>query len=104
MNEYCIITTACNKKEIADKITKHLLTNRLAACCQVFPIQSSYWWEDEIVEEMEYFIQIKTKKSLFETVKEEIIKVHDYDVCEVASYDITNGSEQFLNWIDYETK
>ena len=53
---------------------------------------------------MEYFIQIKTKKSLFETVKEEIIKVHDYDVCEVASYDITNGSEQFLNWIDYETK
>ena len=53
---------------------------------------------------MEYFIQIKTKKSLFETVKEEIIKVHDYDVPEIASYDMTNGSEQFLNWIDYETK
>lgn len=104
MNECCVITTACNSLEIANKITKSLLTNRLVSCCQVFPIQSSYWWGEEIVSEQEYFIQMKTKKSLFEEVKEEILRIHDYDICEIASYDIEQGSEQFLNWICYETK
>lgn len=104
MNKCCIITTACNNKDIADKITKRLLKERLVSCCQVYQVQSSYWWGDEIVEEPEYFIQMKTKKELFDSVKEEILKIHDYDICEIASYDIEQASDKFINWICYETK
>ena len=62
--EYCIITTVCNKKEIADKIIETLLEKRLVYCCQVININSSYWWKGKIEREPEFFIQMKTKKTL----------------------------------------
>ena len=104
MGKYCIITTACNKEEIANKIINTLLEKRLVSCCQTMDINSTYWWEGKIVKEPEIFIQMKTKKELFEEVKEEILKIHDYDICEIASYDLDQGSDGFLNWLDYETK
>lgn len=104
MSKCCVITTACNKKEIADKIIKSLLEKRLVSVCQVFDMNSTYWWEDRIVSEPEFFIQMKTKKELFEEVKDEIIRLHDYEICEVACVDIDDGSEGFINWLKYETK
>ena len=103
-NKYIIITTVCNKKEIADKIIETLLEKRLVSCCQLMNISSSYWWKGKIEKEPELFIQMKTKKNLFNEVKEEILKIHDYEVCEILSYDITNENEEFLKWIEDETK
>jgi len=103
-NKYIIITTVCNRKEIADKIIETLLEKRLVSCCQLMNISSSYWWKGKIEKEPELFIQMKTKKSLFSEVKEEILKIHDYEVCEILSYDITNGNGEFLKWIETETK
>ena len=104
MTNCCVITTACNKREIADSIIKSLLEKRLVSVCQVFDINSTYWWEDKIVNEPEFFIQMKTKKELFEEVRDEIRRIHDYDLCEIASYDIDDGSEEFINWLKYETR
>ena len=47
---------------------------------------------------------MKTKKTLFKEVEKEILKIHDYETCEIISYDITNGNEKFLKWIEEETK
>ena len=47
---------------------------------------------------------MKTKRNLFKEVEEEILKGHDYETCEIISYDITNGNEKFLKWIEEETK
>ncbi len=103
-NKYCIITTTCNKKEIADKIIDSLLEKRLVCCCQVTNIESSYCWKEKIEREPELLIQMKTKKTLFKEVEKEILKIHDYETCEIISYDITNGNEKFLRWIEEETK
>lgn len=35
MTKYCIITTTCDKVEIANKIIDSLLQKRLIACCQM---------------------------------------------------------------------
>jgi len=104
MDKYCIITTACNSMDIANKIIDSLLEKRLVSCCQMMNIQSAYWWEGEIVKEPEFLIQMKTKKSLFEEVRDEILRLHDYDICEISSVDIEQGSDSFLNWLSYETK
>ena len=62
--EYCIITTACNKKEIADNIVETLLEKRLVCCCQVTNINSSYWWKGKIEREPEFFIPNGNEKFL----------------------------------------
>ena len=103
-NNYIIITTACDKKEIADKMIETLLRKRLVSCCQLTNIYSSYWWNGKIENHPEYFIQMKTKKKLYKEVEKEILKIHDYEICEILSYDITDGNEEFLKWIEDETK
>lgn len=103
MTKYCIVTTTCDKLEIANKIINTLLEKRLVGCCQMSNIESSYWWEGEIVKEPEFFIQMKTKKELFKEVEKEILNVHDYETCEIMAYDIEQGNDKFLKWIEDET-
>ncbi len=104
MTKYCVVTTTCDKIEIANKIMNTLLEKRLVSCCQMTKVESSYWWEDEIVKEPELLIQMKTKKELFKEVEEEILGIHDYETCEIISYDIDEGNNKYLKWIEDEIK
>ena len=49
-------------------------------------------------------ISSKNRFAMIKEVEEEILKIHDYETCEIISYDITNGNEKFLKWIEEETK
>ena len=104
MTKYCVVTTTCDKIEIANKIMNTLLEKRLVSCCQMTKVESSYWWKDEIVKEPELLIQMKTKKELFKEVEEEILGIHDYETCEIISYDIDEGNNKYLKWIEDEIK
>lgn len=103
MSNYCIITTVCNKEEVANNIINTLLEKRLVSCCQKSNIQSTYWWKGKIEKDSEIFIQMKTRKELYNEVEAEILKLHDYETCEILSYDIEQGNKEFLDWIDEET-
>lgn len=104
MNEYIIITTTCIDKEEADKVVKTLLEKRLVSCCQLSNILSSYHWNGKIEESDEVLITMKSKKSLFKQIKQEILNIHSYDIPQIVAYDITCGYEAYLDWIDRETK
>lgn len=44
-----IITTLCDKYEIAERIQNRLLEKRLIAGCQISERKSKYWWNDNNV-------------------------------------------------------
>ena len=83
-NKYCIVSTICNKKEVARKIVDTLLEKKLAASCHTSNINSKYWWNGKIEEETEILIDIRTKKELFKEIEKEILKIHDYDTAEIT--------------------
>lgn len=101
---YCIITTTFENKEEANQISKILLEKRLVACCQITEIESKYWWKEKIETTPEYLVQMKTKKSLYNQIESEILELHSYDVPEIVMYEIQNGSQKYLNWIEEETR
>jgi len=104
MNKYIIVTTLCNKEKIANKITEILLEKRLVAGSQVSKVYSKYWWNNLLEECDEYKFEFRTKESLFNEIKDEINKIHDYEVAEISSYEIVNANIEFLKWIDDNTK
>jgi len=104
MSDYIQITTACNKEEIADEIIKKLLDERLIACAQKLNINSSYVWQGQRENENEILIIMKTRKSLFEEIKRQILFIHDYDLPEIVATDLTCGLEDYFKWIDENTK
>ena len=72
MDEYIIVTTFCDKKEIANKIINRLLEKRLVASSQVSKVHSKYWWNNELEESDEYKLEFRTKESLFYETENEI--------------------------------
>ena len=101
--QYIIITTTFDNKDELDKVSKILLEDRLVSCCQVYNIESSYWWKDNIVDANEYLLKMKTKKELYKEVERIILENHSYEVPEIITYNIEDGYSKYLNWIDKET-
>ena len=104
MDKYIIITTLCNKEEIANKIIESLLSKRLIAGCQIYNVHSKYWWNNKLEECDEYKLEFRSKEGLFSEIENEIKNVHDYEVAEISYCYIKNANKDFLNWIDKETK
>ena len=100
MDKYIIVTTFCDKEEIANKIVDTLLEKRLVAGCQLSKVHSKYWWNNELEECDEYKLEFRTKESLFGKIETEIKKIHNYEVAEISYIEIKDGSKAFLNWID----
>lgn len=104
MSKYIIVTTLCNKEKIANKIVETLLSKKLVAGSQISKVHSKYWWKNQLEECDEYKIEFRSKEDLFDEIKEEINKIHNYEVAEISSYEIINVDDKFLKWIDENTK
>ena len=104
MDKYIIVTTLCDKEEIANKIVNILLEKKLVAGSQMSKVHSKYWWNNELEECDEYKIEFRTKEGRFPAIESEIKKIHDYEVAEISYIEIKNASKEFLNWIDENVK
>ncbi len=104
MDKYIIVTTLCDKKEIANKIVDILLEKRLVAGSQISKVHSKYWWNNKLEECDEYKLEFRTKESEFSEIENEIKKIHNYEVAEISSFEIKNSSKEFSNWIDENIK
>ena len=102
--DYGTVLTNCSNSEEARAIAKSLVENKLAACVNIIPkITSIYSWKDEIVEDEEYLLFIKTRKNHFRLVKKEIRRLHSYELPEIIMLQIKKGSKEYLEWIKSET-
>lgn len=98
--DYIIILCTINSIENAETIANNLVQDRLAACINIIPqIQSVYFWNGKIQNDEEFLLLIKTKKNLFNSVKEKIEKLHPYEIPEIISIDIADGNKNYFDWI-----
>ncbi len=104
MEKYIVVTTLCDKKEIANKIIDTLLEKKLVAGSQLSKVHSKYWWNNLLEECDEYKLEFRTKESLFTEIENEIKKIHDYETAEISYLEIKGASKEFFGWIDEEIK
>ena len=102
--KYCMIETAFDNKEEAERVIKELLENKLVASCQMVESNSKWNWKKELEESKEYLVFMKTKTSLQEEVYHTIKSIHSYDCFELATFSLDSCNKEYLNWIEEETK
>jgi len=102
-SDYCIVSTTTDSKENAEAITQSLLQKKLIACVQSSTIDSSYKWQGKIIHAKEIRLQMKTKKSLFPQISDEIEALHTYDVPEIIMVPLLDANDFYLKWIESET-
>ena len=102
-SKYCTITVTTDTDDNASLITQTLLEKKLVACVQSHKIQSSYKWQGKIISSEEVRLELKTKITLFDEIKNIILKLHTYDVPEVLMFICDGGNEHYFKWIEEET-
>ena len=104
MTESILILTNCRDSNEADFIMEGLFAEKLVACVQTNKIHSHYVWNDKIMHDAEVRLLIKTRKELFSECEKLIRSMHSYELPEIVEIPITDGSQQFFDWINYATK
>ena len=105
MTGYVLVVTTTDSQDEAQKIARHLVEQRLAACVQVLgPVESVYWWEEEIETAREWQCVAKSRKDLFGSIDSAIREVHSYDVPEILAFPIAEGSGPYLDWMREQLK
>ena len=104
MDIIVIYCTVPNKK-IAKDITKILMKHKLAACVSMIEnVKSVFSWDNEICEEKEILMIIKTRRANYGKIKLVVEDLHPYTVPEVIALPIIDCSEDYLKWLVSETE
>ncbi len=99
MSVYLVLSTASSLKE-GEKIARHLIRKGLAACVNVLPRLSSYFfWEGRLCREREVLLLVKTVKGQLNRIVKDIRKLHSYSVPEVLFLKAEGGESQYLSWV-----
>ncbi len=91
----------CPSLDIARKVAHALLEARLVACVSILPlVHSIYRWQDEVCEEQEIQLQIKTISANFEAVKSRLLAMHPYELPEVIAVPLSLAHADYLTWVE----
>jgi periplasmic divalent cation tolerance protein len=108
MTDKIVVLSTFASSEEAQRVARALVEKRLAACVNVMPgVRSVYRWKDNagkdaIEEAEEVLLVIKSSRALLEGLKEEIERMHSYEVPEVIALSVVDGSERYLAWMNRE--
>ena len=102
--KYVMIEVAFNNKEEVNLTEEKLLKEKLVASLQVLTSDSIWNYNGELESDKEYLVFMKTKESLINEVYKVIKEIRSYNVPEFAVFPLTSPSNDYLKWIDEETK
>jgi periplasmic divalent cation tolerance protein len=96
-----LILTTCPNAEVAGRIAKTLVDERLAACVNVLPpMHSVYRWKGTVEQASEQLLIIKSRRDDYAAVERRIRDLHTYELPEVIAVPIASGLAAYLAWID----
>ncbi len=93
-----IIYVTLNNNDEARKIGREVLELKLANCVNFFPITCMYNYKNEITEEPEVVLIIKTKEGYYGKIKKVIKKHVNYDNF-IGQLNVDKINDDFSNWL-----
>ena len=104
MNEILLVITNLPDAPSAERLARHLIDERAAACVnQLASCTSTYRWRDNIESATEVPLLIKTTRTAYPRLEKLIRAVHPYELPEIIAVPVIAGLPAYLGWIDNET-
>lgn len=90
--------------DAAATVARILLEERLVACVNIVTgVRSLYWWNGSIEDAEESLLVIKTPVAKYDDLERRLNQIHPYDVPEILSLGVDNGSEAYISWVYDQT-
>ncbi len=101
MTDFIEITWTSGSLDEARKVSRYLIQEHLVACAQIIPwIESIYLWNNQLETNQESKIILKTRRDLFDRVKEVIERNTTYQVPEITFRTIEGGNQAYFDWLN----
>lgn len=98
--DYRIVWVTVDSYEQARQIARVMLSERMAASCNILPgVTSLAMWNDDITEVQEFLLLIKTSAQMLPNVESRIKELHAYDIPEVISINMSQVNERYMQWM-----
>ena len=86
--------------DTARKIVRELVDLKLTACGNIVPqIQSIYRWQGKVESSDEALAIFKIEAAGYSEFETKLRSLHPYEVPEIISCKIDNGSPDYLRWV-----
>lgn len=100
MNEALLVLSTFPDEETAQRISRHVVDERLAACANIAaPVRSIYRWKEAVEDASEVMVFFKTTPACYAALQKTIRSLHPYDVPEIVSVQIAAGLHEYLEWV-----
>jgi len=90
--------------EVARRLARRLVEERLAACVNLLPdLVSVYRWQGAVEEDSEVLLVLKTRASKLAAVESLLEREHPYDCPECVAIEPARVEARYLAWLLAET-
>ena len=98
-----VVMTTLPDLEQARSLSRQLVEARMIACANIVPaVESIYRWQDELIEDHECLVIMKTQRDQLDRVRDYLANHHPYDVPEFIALPVSDLSEPYLSWLKQE--
>ena len=101
---YSTVLVTAPDLDTSRRISRHVMEKRLAACANIFAVNSFFTWKGEVMEEQEQAMLLKIRSEDFEALRKAVLEIHPYEVPCVVRYEISEGHQPYLDWIGESTQ
>jgi periplasmic divalent cation tolerance protein len=103
--DFIIVFVTVPDAELATHMAKTLVGEKLVACVNIVPnLRSIYAWEGNVCDEDELLCVLKTRRDLFDDLRERVLDLHPYQVPEIIALPLALGSQPYFAWLAAETR
>ena len=89
--------------EVAERLGRTLVEERLAACANIVPeVASVYRWEGEVRRDAEALVIVKTTADTLAALEARVVELHPYTVPEVIALPVVGGHGPYMDWVRAE--
>ena len=94
-----IISTYPNEESILEISNNLIVAKKLCACISLTKVRSIYYWNNRLEDQEEFIVFFKTTKLRANSLKDEIRRLHPYDVPEILELKLDDVSRDYLSWL-----
>jgi periplasmic divalent cation tolerance protein len=98
-----IILSTFPTEELAAEIASKVVRAKLCACVNFTKIRSIYSWHGKVEDQSEFIALFKATAKSAKKLKNEIVRLHPYEVPEIVELKMTDISKPYLSWLSAES-
>lgn len=87
-----------DSKEHASTFGQQIVSRKLAACYNAFPIQSMFWWKESLETADEWVTVFKTSVNHLPKLRRACHELHPYEVPCIMSWEVEVNND-YGNWV-----